>query len=141
MDQAQLQKKVKEGYLHCRMMIEVVAVTEEATKSALEKHLAMLEKEKHTIVTKKDFKDMRPLTKPFPTVEKAFSWLVEIELLVQNLETLIYLAMNYGPSSTEIIAPDKITLSVGEAQSLTNSVAEVIHKFAQQGLGGIVVRS
>jgi len=137
----QAQKKVKEGWIHSVMMIEVLAVTEEAAKSSLEKHLESLEKEKKTIVFRKDFKEMEKVDKPRPNVEVGYSNIVEVEFVTENLETLVYIAMNYAPSSLEILHPKKITLDIGEAQGIVVSVADMLHKFAAQGLGGVVIRS
>jgi hypothetical protein len=136
-----IEKKLKEGWIQTVMMIEVLASTEEAAKSSLEKHVASLEKEKKTLVGRKDFKGIRKIDNPLPNVEVGYSNIVELEVLAENLETLVYLAMNYAPSSIEILRPEKIELDMGEAQGILVSVADMLHKFARQGLGGVVIRS
>lgn len=137
----QFEKKLKEGWIHSWMMIEVLAVSEEAATSALEQHIAMLDREKKTFLYRKEFKDVKKIENPLPNLPVGYSYLVEIEVLTENYETLLYLVMNYGPTATEILHPEKIAINTGEAQAIVNSVADVIHKFAQQGLGGIIIKS
>ena len=134
-------KKVKEGWIHGVMMIEVLAVTEDAAKSALDKHVLGLNREKKTLVFRSDFQDIQKIENPLPNTPVGYSNIVEVEFVVQNFEKLIHLVMNYGPSATEILHPREIRIDMGDAQGILNSVADVIHKFTQQGLGGIIVRS
>ena len=135
----QIEKRLKEGWIHSWMMIEVLAVTEEAARSALEKHIQGMEREKKTMMVKKEFKDIRKIENP--NVPPAYSYLVELELLTEDFDTLVYLAMNYAPSSIEILSPEKIRMDAGEAQGIINSIADMMHKFARSGVGGVVIRS
>ena len=47
--------------------------------------------------------------------------------------------MTYGPSSVEIIGPDKKEISVAETQDIVNLLAGVVHQFAAAGVGGIII--
>lgn len=137
----EMEKKLKAGWIQTRMMIEVLAVNEDTAKSSLEKHIQQLEKEKKTLLYKKEFKEIKKIENPRPNIPEAFSNIVELELLAADFDTMVYLVMNYGPSATEILAPERLTLDQGEAQGVLNSIADMLHKFAQQGIGGIVIRS
>ena len=66
--QEKVQKKLKEGWIKSWMMIEALAVTEEAVKSALEKHVKKLGLEKNVIIARKDFKKTQKVDKPFPNI-------------------------------------------------------------------------
>jgi len=137
-------KVSKDGWIRTSMMIEVLAVTEAATKSALEKHVDAMSKEKQIIMYRKDFGDIIGVMNPLPNnpnIKEAFSQIVEIECAVQRYEDIIQLVMHYGPSSMEILEPTKIKLDLGEAQGILNSVSDLIHKFVAAGVGGVVIRS
>jgi len=136
-----VQKKLKEGWIQSWMMIEVLAVTEKAARSALERHVAMLEKEEKSMVYRKDFKKIERVVKPLRGIEEAYSNVVEIELITENYEKLVYLVMNYAPSSVEILSPENIKMDIGEAQGILNSLSEMIHKFAAAGLGGVIIKA
>jgi len=136
-----IEKRLKEGWIQVIMMIEVLAVTEEAARSSLDRHISLLEKEKKALVGRKDFKEITKVENPLPNVAVGYSNIVEVEVLARDFQTLVYLAMNYGPSSIEILRPEKITLDMGEAQGVLVSVADLLHKFASQGIGGVIIKS
>lgn len=141
MAKVDVSKKIKEGWLQARLAIEVLAATRDAAKSALEKHVEALEKERKTVVYKKSFGDIREIANPLPNIPKGWSYIVDLELITQNFETLVYLVVTYGPSAVEIIGPSKIDVSMGEAQAILNSLSEMIHKYAAAGIGGIVIKT
>jgi len=135
------EKRVKEGWIRTAMMIEVLAVSENASKSALEKHIEKLENEEGVIVYKKNFHPVEKVEKPLPNVETGFSCVAEIEIVAKNFDKLVYIVMNYAPSSIEVLEPEKIVLDEGEAQGILNSIADVLHRFAAAGLGGVLVQT
>ena len=47
--------------------------------------------------------------------------------------------MNYGPSAIEILEPKNIKLELGEAQNVLAEIANLVHRFAQAGIGGVVI--
>ena len=134
----------KDEWIRATMMIEVLAVREDTTKSALEKHVEALSKEKQVIMYRKDFGKIIGVMNPLPNnpnIKEAYSQVVELECAVRRYEDLIQIVMHYGPSSVEILEPTKLKLDLGEAQGILNSVGDLIHKFVAAGVGGVVVKS
>lgn len=136
-------KKVKEGWIRAWMMIECMAITPKAAKSALETHVRKMGNEDRIIIYKKDFKKMSKVKKPFPNrdIEKAYSYVVEIEMVSETFEKLVYLVMNYAPSALEILEPENLRIDAGEAQGILNSLSDMVHRFAAVGVGGVVVQT
>ena len=134
-------KKLKEGWIRSWMMIEVLAVTKETAKSSLEKHIGTMNREKKTIVFNKKFHDIKKIENPMQNIKEAYSHVVELEVLTEDYETLVYLIMNYAPSSIEIVAPETIKMDMGEAQGILNSVADMLHRFVASGKGNVVIRT
>jgi len=134
-------KKVNDGWIRTWMMIEVMAASEAAAKSALEKHVDSLEREDKIILYKKDYKEVKEIKGPSPEKPSMYSYVVEIEVVSQNLDKLAYIAMNYGPAAFEILEPNEIKVEAGEAQALLSSIADLVHKYARMGIGGIVVKT
>ena len=139
MEEEQVKKKIKDGWIKSWMMIEVLAVNKKAAEESLKGHLDKMKKENKTLVIKEDYKGAQEVDKPMPDIEKGFSQVVEIELLTENYEKLMFLTMNYGPSALEILEPDNIKMDLGEAQGILNSISEMIHRFAAAGVGGVVI--
>jgi len=137
-------KVSKDGWIRASMMIEVLAMTEGAAKTALEKHVDALAKEKWVMVYKRDYSELQRVENPLPRnpeIKEGFSYVAELECAVQRYEDLIHIVMHYGPSAVEILEPVKIILELGEAQGILNSLADLIHKFVAAGVGGVVVKT
>lgn len=135
----QVAEKLKQGWIQAGMMFEVLAITEEAAKEALQSHIEKMEKSGAVEMIKKEFSSLEKVEKPIQGIETGFSQVCETEMLVKNLESLLQIVMEFGPASVEILKPDKYQLNVGEAQNILNIVAEMMHRFAAAGLGGIVI--
>ena len=134
-----VKKKMKEGWIKVGMMIEAMAISKDAAGSALKKHVEKMDNEKDIIIYKKEFKGVEEVEKPLPNIPKGFSQVVDIELVVENFDKLVYLVITYGPAATEIIEPENIKIGMGEAQGILNTLAALIHRFAALGAGGMIV--
>jgi len=139
--QEQVEKRLKEGWIKASMFIEVMAIREDVARTALKKHIDSLEKEDKCLVYKKDYGEIKKIENPRPNIPEAYSYIVEVEVLVQNLDKLVFIVMSYGPTSIEILEPKELRVKMGEAQGILNSISNVIHQFAAMGVGGIVVKS
>ena len=128
-----------EGRIKALMLIEVLAVNEDAAKSSLKDLVDRLGGEKGVEVTKTDFKEIQKVENPMPNIKEAFSQVVEIELVAKTYETLVDIVINYGPSSIEILEPSSLKIGVGEAQAILNEISDIIHRFAAAGIGGLVI--
>jgi hypothetical protein len=134
-------KKLKEGGIRAWMMFEVLAITEAAAKNSLEQHLEMLCKEKNVTVFRKAFHPVQKVDKPLRDIQTAYSYVAEVELVSETLDRLASIAMNYAPSGLEIISPEKISIDMGEAQGILNSISEMMHRFVAAGAGGVIVKT
>jgi len=132
-----VKKKLKDGWIKSCMAIEVLAITNEAAESSLTKHVKKMEQEEDAMIYRKEFKETQTVPNPFRNPPQAYSKVVEVELITRRLDDLLYMVMNYGPSSVEILEPGEIKIKIEEAQSMLNSVAEMIHTFAAARQGGI----
>ncbi len=135
-----IEKKMKNGWIKSWMMIEVLAVSEDTARSSLEKHIGKMESEKNVIIYGKKFGDIEKQENPLPNVAAGYSYVTEFEILTENLDRLMTIVMNYGPSSVEILEPNELKIPLGEAQGILNSVSSMMHKFASQA-GGVIISS
>lgn len=134
----QIAEKLKNGWLQAGMMFEVLAITEEAAKGALQSHIGKLEKS-GIEMTKKEFLPMERVEKPMQNIETGFSQVCNTEFMVKNFDALVQIVLEFGPTTAEILKPEKYQLGVNEAQNILNLMAEMMHRFAAAGFGGIVI--
>jgi hypothetical protein len=131
-------EKVKEGWIRSWLIFEVLAVNEEVTKSSLESLIARLDDDKKCRLYKKEFGEMKKVEKPMKNIDVAYTLISEVELITKNFDDLVQTVTLYGPAAVEILEPEKINMGCGEAQSILNSISQLIHKFAMTRAGGIV---
>ena len=132
-----VKKKMKDGWIKAEMMIEVLAGSEDTAKRALENHMDKLDREGNTVVYKMDYKEIKKVENPMPQIKEAYSFVVDVGLVANSYEKLFMLVLTYGPSSIEILEPSRITINVGDAQGILNSISDLIHSFAAKSIGGI----
>ncbi len=132
-------EKVEKGWIRARAHIEVMAIKEKAAEKALENHIEKIEEAEGIEIYRKEFDEPEVVENP-PTkkANKAYSQFCEIEFVVPSVKNLVRFSMIFGPSSLEIIEPEKKVIKIDELQDIANSVAALIHQYASQGAGGIV---
>jgi hypothetical protein len=133
------EKRLKEGWIKSSMIIEVLAITRDAAESSLRKHIEKMGNEDNTMILEATYHDTEELANPTPRIEKAYSKIVDVDVITRNFDQLVRIVVSYAPSSIEVIEPEKIKMDMGEAQAILNSMSEIIHKFAQAGIGGVMV--
>ncbi len=133
MKELEAKKWMKVGFI-----FEVLGMNKEIVEKSLKEHIDKLEKIKTSLVYKKDFSLVEKVEKPMKGIEFAYSQIVETEVMVQDLKTLMVITISYGPSSIEILKPNTMNISAGEIQDVANMTSGVIHQIASAGLGGIV---
>lgn len=136
-----IKKRTKEGWIKSSMFIEALALNEIEAKESLEQHIEKMKKEDDALIYKIDFKGIQKVDKPLQGIETGYSSIVEIYLLTRNFEKIVQIAMVYGPTNIEILEPSKITMPTGEAQSVVNTVADIIHTVARMRFGGIPIKN
>jgi hypothetical protein len=134
----QVKSRVKSGWIRVGMMIEALAISKDTAESAMRKHMEKMAKEKGIIIYKKECKGTNEVDRPLPNIPKGYCEVYDVELVAENFDKLVYIVMNYGPSSIEILEPSRITMGFGEAQGVLNSLAAMIHTFAATK-GGMLV--
>ncbi len=131
-------EKIAEGWIRAWMMFEVLAVNENTTKNSLESLMNRLENDNKTRMYKKEFGDIRKVEKPIKNVDVGYSLTCEVELVSKRFDNLVQIVTEYGPAAIEILEPKKLDVDAGEAQTILNSVSQIMHQFAAAGAGGIV---
>lgn len=139
MDAEEINKMRKDKWFEVWFAIEALGVEEDVVKSALENHAEKLASVKNVSVYERKFGEIKKVENPMKDVKEAYSQIIEVKFFAKDLFTLLNIVLVYGPSSIEILGPDKKEISVDEIQNLANVLAGVVHQFAAAGIGGIVI--
>jgi hypothetical protein len=135
----EIKEKVEKGWIHSKMWFDVLAATKEAAEESLKTHIEKIKKLENCIVVRENFQETIEVEKPLPRVEKGYSKAVEIEILTKDIETLLSITIFFAPSAVEVLEPDSLKISAASIQTIMNTVADLLHRFASQGIGGVVI--
>ncbi len=137
-DREQADEKIRTGWLRIWAGFDALAAAEETVKAALAELIGKLDEDSRAKVYKKEFSDVQKVENPLKGIKEGFSQTVKTEFLVKNLDDLVDIVIEYGPSAIEILEPPEFKLKAVEAQAIINSIAALMHRYAAAGLGGAV---
>jgi hypothetical protein len=52
-----------------------------------------------------------------------------VDLSVPEFSDIVYLIVQYGPSSVELIEPEKVELDLSQTQTVLNEIASAVHYY------------
>ena len=136
---------LNKGWIKSWMMFEVQASQRDAAISALKKHLDSLNHEAGIVIAEENISNINELEAPehikSQGINILYSQVTEVILFAESFEVIVNATINYAPTAVEITAPKEIVLSMRDAQGALASVADMMHKYAAAGLGGMLIKS
>ncbi len=135
---------VKKGWVKVNMWFEVLAAKKDVAKKTLKEHIAKIKRMEGVRIAKEKYekveevKDVPPKFK-MKGITKAYSQIAEVLMFVDSVEKLLFIIMVFGPSGIEILEPKEFHLDLATMQIIMNSVADMMHRFAASGAGGVVI--
>ena len=131
-------ERVAAGWLRAWMAFEALAVNKEVVEASLKELVDRLEKDERVKLYKRELIETKEVLNPMQGIEKAYSQVCDVDLISKNLDSLIGIVTEYGPSAIELLEPTSFEMKSGEAQSILNTISELLHRFASAGMGGMV---
>ncbi len=110
--------------LRLRINIEVMAIEENLLKKQLKEIQETIRKEE--VFTIYDLIEAEPLQQ-----EEHYSSYLDINLSIKDFNALMRLMFLYGPTSIEIIKPEKIEFSSRELQEGLLLISEMVHSYTE----------
>lgn len=135
----QAQEKIEKGWLQALLAFEVLATDRQTAEDSLKSMIEKLDRDERARIYKKDFSATEEVENPIKGVKTGYSQICEIELISKHLGHLVEIIIEYGPSACEILKPEKLSLSMADAQNILNAIGEMMHRFAEAGLGGVII--
>ncbi len=121
------------------MVFEAVAATEEGVEGALDEHLEKLGNEPDSEIVKQNIDKVEEVENPHPDLEKGYSQVAEVVVEASSFEESVALVINYGPTYIQIEEPDLYELKLKEGQETLQDVADIMRRYAEMGVGGMLV--
>jgi hypothetical protein len=121
------------------MVFEAVAATEEGVEGSLEEHLEKLSNEPEVEILERNIDEAEKVENPHPDLEEGYSQVAETVVEASSFEEAIAITVNYGPTYIQMEEPDVYELSLKEGQESLQDVADIMRRYAEMGLGGMLV--
>ena len=121
MDQYELEEKIGKGYMHCRVIINIVGKPKEYVETILSRVLERLKDEKGVDILEK---------KVYPGKEQDnfFSAFSDVEILLRDFPTLNRICFIYMPASLESIKPENFRLPALEIGNFVNDLLSMMQE-------------
>ncbi len=121
------------------MVFEAVAADKQTVEDSMENHVDLLEEENGVQILSLEKEDIKEVENPHPTLDTGFSQVIETQVEAEDFARAVKLVINYGPTYVQIEGPDPIEMNLKESQQALQEVANIMHQYAQQGAGGVIV--
>lgn len=135
---------LEKGWIRAWMLFEVQASVKDVAEKALATHIKKMKAEGGLKVLEESFADTTEMEAPKHLagrgITKIYAKVVEAVVLFRNFEELVNVVINYAPTAIEITAPEKISITMREAQNALATISDMMHKFAAAGMGGMVIK-
>lgn len=135
---------LSKGWMKVWMIFEVQAADKAVCVSSLKKHIKDMGSLDSVEIIDESFAGVDKIEAPEGLkkrgVNTLFAQVSEVTIMARDFEGLVNVVINYAPSAVEIMAPEKITITMRDAQNSLASVADMMHKFARAGIGGVVIK-
>lgn len=119
MDSKEIQKKIKDGWILARAIIEVAGKPKKYVEDTLKNYTKTIGNES-VIVIKSDLS-------PAKKHDDIFAAFMEMEILFKNVNDLIYFCFDYMPSNIEIYDPQELVYKTRELNAFINTMQTKLH--------------
>ncbi len=120
MKDKEIKQLVESGWIHSRLIIEMLGAPKEHVESTLKNFIDKLRKEEDVKVLKEDFTDAEKK-------DKFFAAFVEVELLVKGVDRFSWVCFDYMPSSVEILDPESFNFEALNFAQFMNDLMARLH--------------
>ncbi len=135
---------LEKGWIKTWMIFEVQAADKTMCVSALKKHIKDMASEPSIDVIEESFTDVDNIDVPEGLkqrgVKALYTQVCEVTVMAKEFEALVNVVINYAPTAVEVMAPEKIVLTMRDAQNSLVSLSDMMHKFARAGVGGMLIK-
>jgi len=119
-----IDEAIAKGAVLSIMYFDVSANDKDAVQASLAELVGRISKEQGVISAVGEIEE--PME-----IEGMWSSAAEVTILAKSFQTLANVAIRYGPIGIEILRPDQIKLSLGEAQSMLLNISQIGQDFAK----------
>lgn len=120
MKDKEIKQLVESGWIHSRLIIEMLGAPKEHIESTLRAFVDKLKKEEDVKILKEDFAEAEKKG-------EFFAAFVEVELLAKGVDRFSWVCFDYMPSSVEILDPENFEFQALDFAQFMNDLMARLH--------------
>ena len=121
MEQKEISRKVNDGGILGSLILEVVGKPKEYVDQTIDKILTKLKGEAKVTIVKTNKQETKELE------GKIFSGFIEVEVVTETFQKFLDVCYEYGPTSIEIMEPQKYEMDTKSISGVLNDVVTRAH--------------
>jgi len=121
MKSKEIKEKIAEGWIHIRVIQEVVGFPKEFAENTLDRFNDALSKAGGVVLLEREVHEAKLIK------EKMWSTFSELELLVNDIDKVLLMIMTFMPSSVEIIEPKSLRVDANNLSGALNDLIGKLH--------------
>ena len=124
MDEKEIQKRIKNGAILVQVSFELIGSPKEHVEKTIKEYVTNLKNDALIKILNEDYGEPEQLEGGL------WSTFADTEMLMESLEKLVWLCVNFMPASIEITAPEKFMLSDKDMTLWLNDLISRLHEIA-----------
>ncbi len=125
MKEKEIKEKINQGFLRIRVLFEIIGKPKEHIEKTMKAYLENIATDDRLHILESEVEPAEELE------EEMFGVVGEMELLVEGIDIISWLAINFSPASIELIEPEKLLL---EQKEITHWVNDYLAKLHEVGV-------
>jgi len=132
MEKQEIESWVNQGYLHTRVILEVIGKPQEYVQNSMDQYVEQIIKSENIKIISKEVAETKKQEVASGSkeggTEEAWSTFAEIEFLIKGISKLVGFCFDYMPSSIEILAPERVVFTHHTITDFVNDLQAKLHK-------------
>lgn len=132
MKEKEIKEYLEKGYIRVSVIFEVVGKPQKHVEETIKAYITNIKTNEEINVIKEEYEPAESAG------EDLFSAVAEVEMLVENMDKLTWLAINFSPASIEVIEPATLTI---EQKEITHWMNDLLARLHEMGMFQKAIRS
>jgi len=133
MKSKEIKKHIEEGYLRIRVLFEIVGTPKKHIEDTLKAYIENVKTHEGVFVLEEEYEEATQIEDEESKKEETvpmWGTVAEVEMLVDGMDKLTWLAVNFSPASIELLEPDTLTM---ESKEVSNWITDVLARLHEIG--------
>lgn len=132
MKEKEIKEYLEKGYIRVSVIFEVVGKPQKHVEETIKAYITNIKTNQEIKVIKEEYEPAEDAG------DDLFSTVAEVEMMLENMEKLTWLAINFSPASIEVIEPATLTI---EQKEITHWMNDLLSRLHEMGMIQKAVRS